>query len=265
MGRLLKLQLKENLKSLIGIWLIPLVLSAGFIYLNRSFDNIITQMGMSISMFLLFLGLGASSLIVIYLDYQRFFGREAIFYQSLPISSMSSIRSRFLNYLISLIFIFVVMFIDFSIISAAGGEVAFIEIKQVFTSFFQMLGSYPKESSLFLAMFLSSALSSIFMLIFCINFGSQKAFKSMGIFGPIVVFILTNLIIFLLMIFVSYLLNENFAGFFAQYSNIEANSLKEFIKVSGPIFYIGISVNLIMAIIFGFLADRSQGKRLSVG
>lgn len=121
MGKLLKVQLKQNVKTLLLVWLIPLVLASGFMTLNRFMDNPVTEFGIGISVILMFIGVGVSYIIVIYKDYERFFGKEAGFYESLPISSSNIIWSRFFQYLIMIVILFLVLVFDLFIIRLADG------------------------------------------------------------------------------------------------------------------------------------------------
>lgn len=265
MGKLLKLQIKENLKTLIWVWIIPLVLSGGFIFFNRTYDNTITQLGIGLSLMLLFLGLGASGLIVIYEDYQRFFGKEAIFYQSLPVSPSKTIWSRFFTYLISFIMIFIVMIFDFSIIGIVGGNLSITELSDILNITFARLGEYPMESLVFSVMILSGMITSIFMAIFSINVGSQKSFKSMGIFGPILMYILTNIVIQVISLLIMYLIPSGDGSFMAQLAQNHINDFSEFMNIYGFIFYITIGLNILMAAAFGLISKYSQDRKLSVG
>lgn len=185
MGKLFKIQMKDNLKTLLWIWIVPLLLSVGFISLARAMDNSFVEFGSGFSIFLIFLGIGASAIIIIYKDYNRFFGKEAILYQSLPIKPGNFTWSRLFTYLLSSILIILVLMVDFWIITMASGDFSFQETKLVFRMIFSNLGQYPYESFVFFILLLSGLVASIFTVIFCINLGSQKSFKSMGIFGPI--------------------------------------------------------------------------------
>lgn len=265
MGKLLKLQLKENLKILIWVLVIPIILSAGFLYLNRTYDNSITDIGMGLSIILLFLGLGASGLIVLYEDYQRFFGKEAIFYQSLPVSPTANIWSRFFTYLISFIIISIVMVVDLSILGVLGGDVSIGELNEAFKIILATLAEYPKSSIILTFIIISQAISSIFTTIFCINIGSEKTFKSMGIFGPIFIYIITGIVLQVLGFLIIYLMPSGEGSYLAQISQYDSINYKEFMDLFSIVFYIIIGINILKSTVFGLLSKYSQARKLSVG
>ncbi|MGO3018067.1 MAG: hypothetical protein ACTIH2_02835 [Anaerococcus sp.] len=265
MGKLLKLQLKENLKILIWVLVIPIILSAGFLYLNRTYDNSITDIGMGLSIILLFLGLGASGLIVLYEDYQRFFGKEAIFYQSLPVSPTANIWSRFFTYLISFIMIFIVLIFDLSILGIFSGSFNIDSVKEVFRIIFDRLGEYPKESLIFITIMITSMITSIFMIIFSINVGSQKSLKSMGIFGPILIYILTSILLQVLSVLTINFIPSGEGSYLAQLAQNHIKDFTDFMNIYSLYFYTSIGVNILLAAVFGLISKYSQDKKLSVG
>lgn len=265
MGKILKVQIKENIKTLIWVWIIPLVLSGAFLYLNRTYDNSITQIGISLSLMLLFLGLAASGLIVIYKDYQRFFGREAIFYQSLPVSPSTNIWSRFFTYLISFLLIFIVLVFDIYLMGILGGDFNIDIWNDIFRNIFDILADYPKESLIFLATVIASSVSYIFMLIFSINVGSQKTFKSMGIFGPILIYILTSILMQVFSVLTINFIPSGEESYLAQLAQNHIKDVSDFMNIYSLYFYISIGLNILLSAIFGLISKYSQDKKLSVG
>lgn len=265
MGKLFKLQVKENLKTLIWVWTVPLVLLLSFLLINKTIDNTLTQLGIAISGFLVFFGIGVSGLIVIYKDYDRFFGKEDIFYHSLPVSPRANIWSRFFAQLISYIIIFFVMVIDVYLIALTDKQTPFSELVDLTRSFFNALALNPKEYFTFGLMILAVVVCFIFMIILSINLGSQKAFRSMGIFGPILTYILLTLavqaisVVVLKVVPIEEIFNINVSG------SSDLISFAEFMTTykNETIFFIG--VNVVISAIYGLLGKFSIDKRLSVG
>ncbi|MDD7463530.1 MAG: hypothetical protein SOW41_08565 [Anaerococcus sp.] len=266
MGKLLKLQLKENLKILLWIWLIPLALSTGFILLNRNVDNTLTQVGLAISIFLLFFGLGASLIIVIYQDYQRFFGKEAIFYQSLPVAPGANVWSRFFSYFVSIILIVFVLFFDFWIISIASGSISLFEVKDVFQTIVSSLRQINFVNVItIVVLYISLSITFIHQIIFCMNFGTQKYFKSMGIFGPILMFILVTILLQVLTFLSFYLIPESVETYFVEVSHINSSDINNVLNIQRPIFYLISGVNILLSVIYASISTYIQNKKLSVG
>lgn len=213
MGKLLKVQLKQNVKTLLLVWLIPLVLASGFMTLNRFMDNPVTEFGIGISVILMFIGVGVSYIIVIYKDYERFFGKEAGFYESLPISSSNIIWSRFFQYLIMIVILFLVLVFDLFIIRLADGYLSMNELKEGFEMTKYILGKIPgKYVPGIIISLVISVVFTIYEFIFSINVGSIKNLKSMGFFGPIVIYIAVNVV--RLLVFILVLMNiEHLTGY----------------------------------------------------
>ncbi len=267
MGKLLKLQLKENLKILFWIWLIPLALSTGFILLNRNVDNTFTQVGLAISIFLLFFGLGASLIIVIYQDYQRFFGKEAIFYQSLPVAPGANVWSRFFSYFVSIILIVFVLFFDFWIISIASGTFLLTDLKLSLDLIGESLRQVPLGYVIsFALLILTSIAFEIYDIILSINLGSQKSFKSMGFFGPILMYVLLKVLLQVIILIVISQIRPGMDSYLVEVSSApDPATFTETMDLFGPIFYGVIGFNLVMTGIFAAISTYLQNKKLSVG
>ncbi|MDD7304994.1 MAG: hypothetical protein PUG67_00240 [Peptoniphilaceae bacterium] len=266
MGKLFKLQTKGNLKALSWILLIPLVLSAGFILLNRRVDNALTEVGSGISLLLLFLGIGLSALIVMYIDYQRFFGRESIFYQSLPIGPAANIWSRFFSYLVTFLIIFLVMFLDFGIILLASGSISINELDDLFKALTRSLSQISLSDWIKIIIVLLSALISfIYKIIFCINLGTQKAFKSMGVFGPILMFIMLTIILQILFALTVYIMPD-IGKYIEEMLNVNSLEISNpLLKLKRAMFYVTIGANILIAAIYAIFSIYLQKNKLSIG
>ena len=265
MGKLLKVQLKQNIKTLLLVWLIPLILASGFMILNRFIDNPITEFWIGLSVFLMFIGVGISQIIVIYKDYERFFGKEAGFYESLPISSSNIIWSRFFQYLIMIAILFLILVFDLFIIRLADGYLSMNELKEGFEMTKYVFGKIPgKYVPGIIISFVIYVVFTIYEIIFSINVGSIKNLKSMGFFGPIVIFIAVNVVRTL--IFILILINiEHITGYDAYLlSRFSPQSPEEFFMVTKNFFIIAAFIQLVFSIIFGFVSKHIQEKKLSI-
>lgn len=266
MAKLFKLQLKENLKTLIWIWLLPLVLSAGFIALNRILENNLLSFVTGLSIISLILGLGACGIIIFYNDYQRFYGKEAIFYQSLPISSGSVITSRFLTYLVSIIMIVLFLIIDFIILIMAAGKLEFVDFKRLVEIFEIITHHYSFGMFItILVLILSSLVLTINMIIFSINLGSQKSIKSMGIFGPVLAYIFTKILVQIVILLILYFLPYGISDYLHQLSRLQPQNFVEFLIQYRVLFYVVILINILISLLFAYISKYLQDKKLSVG
>lgn len=266
MGKLLKLQLKENLKILLWIWLLPLALSTGFVLLNRRVDSAFAQVGLGISFMLLFLGIGISAIIVIYQDYQRFFAKEAIFYQSLPISPGASVWSRFFAYFISFVLIILVFILDLWIVGVALGGLSTQELKETFSMVLEALRSVSLANRLTLCvLFICLTINFVHEVIFCMNLGTQKAFKSMGIFGPILMFILLTIFLQILTAIFVNIMPESLQTYLEEVSQLQSFDYNGVLKLQRPMYFALIGLNILSVGIFSSLSIYIQKNKLSVG
>lgn len=262
MAKLLKQQLIDNLKTLIFVWLIPLVLASSFIIVRNYIKNDITEIGLGLSMFIMIMGLSISFLLVIYKDYDRFFGKQASFYQTLPIKSSSVIISRFLQYLIIGFLIFVVAIIDFVITIQLGGEADLNTWKLIFNQIGLAFNHLKNWNVLFILLsMVTEIICSIMMIIYCINVGSEKIFKSMGIFGPILVYILASIVITLLAILIfTKLPLPSQVGLYIE----DDFTFESFLHVTRYIWLFTSLGNIILTIYFTLRSKYSLDRRLTV-
>ena len=196
MAKLLKHQLKENIRDIIPWMVIPLILSVVLNYINLYFDSAFLDFITVISMVVMYSSFAISMIIVILNDYKKFYGEEAAFYDVLPVKSKDITTSRVLNIMIIAIIaglVFLIEFFGFLLITiGARGE----DISQIFEQIKVLLGQVPSKTIIvFIITVLISLLATLTRILASISIGSSKIFKDMGKFGPVLVFIIITIIV----------------------------------------------------------------------
>lgn len=109
-----------------------------------------------------------------------------------------------------------------------------------------------------------SVVFTIYEFIFSINVGSIKNLKSMGFFGPIVIYIAVNVV--RLLVFILVLMNiEHLTGYDAYLlSRFSPQNPEEFFMVTKNVFIVAAFIQLVFSIIFGFVSKHIQEKKLSI-
>ncbi|MBS4889276.1 MAG: hypothetical protein KHZ80_04510 [Anaerococcus vaginalis] len=196
MAKLLKHQLKENIRDIIPWMVIPLILSLVLNYINLYFDSAFLDFITVISMLVMYSSFAISMIIVILNDYKKFYGEEAAFYDVLPVKSKDITTSRILNIMILALLaglIFLIEFFGFFFVTTgARGE----DISQIFKQIKTLLDQVPSKTILvFIITVLISLLATLTRILASISIGSSKIFKDMGKFGPVLVFIIITIIV----------------------------------------------------------------------
>lgn len=144
MAKLLKHQLKENIRDIIPWMVIPLILSLVLNYINLYFDSAFLDFITVISMVVMYSSFAISMIIVILNDYKKFYGEEAAFYDVLPVKSKDITTSRILNIMILAILaglIFLIEFFGFLVISTGQDGIGIKELFDQIKSFFDQFPS----------------------------------------------------------------------------------------------------------------------------
>lgn len=196
MPKLLKHQLKENIRDIIPWMVIPLILSLVLNYINLYFDSAFLGFITVISMILMYSSFAISMIIVILNDYKKFYGEEAAFYDVLPVKSKDITTSRVLNIMIIAIIaglVFLIEFFGFLVISTGQDGLG---VKELFEGLKRFFDQFPSKTLIIGTITLIvSLLATLTRILASISIGSSKIFKDMGKFGPIVVFIIITIII----------------------------------------------------------------------
>ena len=199
MAKLLKHQLKENIRDIIPWMIIPLILSIVLNYINLYFDSAFLDFITVISMVVMYSSFAVSMIIVILNDYKKFYGDQAAFYDVLPVKSKDITTSRILNIMIIALIaglVFLIEFFGFLLVTiGARGE----DISQLFKQIKTLLDQVPTKTIIvFIITVLISILATLTRILASISIGSSKTFRDLGKFGPILVFILITIVISIL-------------------------------------------------------------------
>ena len=190
MTKLLGHQLKENIKDIIPWIIIPFLASIGLNFLNSFLHSRFLEFIIVLSVLLFYLSFAISMVIVIVNDYKRFYGKYAAFFDILPIKSSQITTSRIINIVIMSILSFVLFMV---------GVLGFISISANIRigdllNFFKMMGKVMFSAktftifSLILAI-VSQILATLTRILAAISIGSDKKFKDLGKFGPVIVYL----------------------------------------------------------------------------
>lgn len=196
MAKLLKHQLKENIRDIFPWIVIPIILAVVLNFINSYLDSAFLDFITVISMVVMYSSFAISMIIVILNDYKKFYGDQAAFYDVLPVKSKDITTSRVLNIMIIALLaglVFLIEFFGFFLVTAgARGE----DISQLFKQIKTLLDQVPSKTILvFIITVLISLLATLTRILASISIGSSKIFKDMGKFGPVLVFIIITIIV----------------------------------------------------------------------
>lgn len=269
MAKLLKHQLKENIRDIFPWMVIPLILSVVLNYVNSYLDSAFMHFITVLSMLVMYSSFAISMIIVILNDYKKFYGEEAAFYDVLPVKSKDISTSRILNIMIIALIaglVFLIEFVGFFFITTgARGE----DISQIFKQIKTILDQFPSKTILvFIITVLISLLATLTRILASISIGSSKTFKDLGKFGPVVVFILITIVISILGLTFGVKFLETFSidvsksssqiqnGFYL--SNVE--TVEELTRVMG----LGTILNTVVTAVQIFLTNFFHKNKLTV-
>lgn len=196
MAKLLKHQLKENIRDIFPWIVIPIILAVVLNFINSYLDSAFLDFITVISMVVMYSSFAISMIIVILNDYKKFYGDQAAFYDVLPVKSKDITTSRVLNIMIIALLaglVFLIEFFGFFLVTAgARGE----DISQLFKQIKTLLDQVPTKTIIvFIITVLISILATLTRILASISIGSSKTFKDMGKFGPVLVFIIITIIV----------------------------------------------------------------------
>lgn len=199
MAKLLKHQLKENIRDIFPWMVIPLILSVVLNYVNSYLDSAFMDFITVLSMLVMYSSFAISMIIVILNDYKKFYGEEAAFYDVLPVKSKDITTSRILNIMIIALLAGLVFLLEFFgfffVTTGARGE----DISQIFEQIKTLLDQVPSKTIIvFVITVLISLLATLTRILASISIGSSKTFRDLGKFGPVLVFILITIVISIL-------------------------------------------------------------------
>lgn len=269
MAKLLKHQLKENIRDIFPWMVIPLILSVVLNYVNSYLDSAFMDFITVLSMLVMYSSFAISMIIVILNDYKKFYGEEAAFYDVLPVKSKDITTSRILNIMIIALLAGLVFLIEFFgfffVTTGARGE----DISQIFEQIKTLLDQVPSKTIIvFIITLLISLLATLTRILASISIGSSKTFKDLGKFGPVVVFILITIVISILGLTFGVKFLETFSidvsksssqiqnGFYL--SNVE--TVEELTRVMG----LGTILNIVVSVVQIFFTNFFHKNKLTV-
>ena len=269
MAKLLKHQLKENIRDIFPWMVIPLILSVVLNYINSYLDSAFMDFITVLSMLVMYSSFAISMIIVILNDYKKFYGEEAAFYDVLPVKSKDITTSRILNIMIIALiagFVFLVEFFGFfTVATSVQGE----DIVGIFEQIKTLLDQVPTKTIIvFIITVLISLLATLTRILASISIGSSKTFKDLGKFGPVVVFILITIVISILGLTFGVKFLEIFSinvsksssqiqnGFYL--SNVE--TVEELTKIMG----LGSILNMVVSAVQIYLTNFFHKNKLTV-
>lgn len=196
MAKLLKHQLKENIRDIFPWIVIPIILAVVLNFINSYLDSAFLDFITVISMVVMYSSFAISMIIVILNDYKKFYGEEAAFYDVLPVKSKDITTSRVLNIMIIALIaglVFLIEFFGFLLVTTgARGE----DISQLFKQIKALLDQVPPKTLIMgIVTIIFSLLATLTRILASISIGSSKTFKDMGKFGPVLVFIIITIIV----------------------------------------------------------------------
>lgn len=269
MAKLLKHQLKENIRDIIPWVVIPIILVMILNFVNSYFDSAFLDFIMAISMLVMYSSFAISMIIVILNDYKKFYGEEAAFYDVLPVKSKDVTASRILNIMILAILaglIFLIEFFGFLVISTGQDGIG---IKELFDQIKSFLDQFPSKTLIMgIITLIFSLLATFTRILASISIGSSKTFKDMGKFGPVLVFIIITIIVSILGLTLGVKFFETFAlkvsessaqtqnGFYL--SKIE--TVEELTRIMG----LGTILNIIVSAVQIYLTNFFHKNKLTV-
>ncbi|MDY3007069.1 hypothetical protein [Anaerococcus porci] len=270
MSKLLSQQLKENIKD-ISLWMIiPMLMSILLNRINTYFNSQIIDFILVLSIFVMYSSFAIAMVIVILNDYKRFYGENAAFYDVLPIKSRDITLSRFLTYLIMSLLVGVLLIIEILIFFAVTTNIGLEALSEMFELIKNVINTLPKFS-IFISIFafITSIIGSLVKFIASITIGSDKIFKNLGKFGPVLVFIIISVVLAILGITIgSFFIVDLDTSQTATRIVIEneelAIELSKNIKAITMIMGIGSALNLLVIGILMFLTNYFHKNRLTV-
>lgn len=197
MGKLLDHQLKRYFSKNWFLIVAPIaatVLTFFSSVMNLSWYEVV--LGFSVLGLMIFYM--AAQITVIIEDYQLFYGKSALFYQSIPANASDKIFSRLLYYIINIIVYSLVYGLCFiSLMMTEGinkGIDIFGIINQIFVELANLISAAGWKNVAFLVVLgIILVVYTVSKIIFSISVGSEKKLRKFGIAGPVLVYALTSI------------------------------------------------------------------------
>lgn len=265
MGKLLGRIFKDDFKSIILWLLLPLVFALVFTQLLNAFgENPLVMVGLSLTLTLLIIGPFVALISVAINDYERFYGKYAAFFSSLPYKTSTITGARFLNYVLMALVAGICAFVNYfiMIMSLSTTEASLSELFELFGRALEVIGG--KNLIAIIIYILILAIVSIFQVMFAISAGSSRVFGKPSKAKVILIFIITSLILGLIfgrIQIASVMEYENLEYINQIGTNIELVTDND---LTYKAMLAPIGFNILVSAILAWLTHYLHGKKLSV-
>lgn len=273
MSKLLSQQLKENIKD-ISLWMIiPMILALVLNKINIYFNSSILSLIIVLSTLVMYSSFAIAMVIVILNDYKRFYGEGAAFYDVLPVKDKDITLSRFLNYVIMALLAGIILIIELLVFFLVATHIGFEGLNEIFETIKNVLRQIPNTSIFFTSLaVITSLIVNLVRFIASITIGSDRVFKNLGKFGPIIVFIIISIIssiigLILARFLIGSLESLNTAQTVAQTAAESGQftvQVAERVKDVTKIMAFGSGLNILSILVLMFLTNYFHKNRLSV-
>lgn len=202
MGKLLGHQLKRHFSKNYFLLLAPFIFGLlGFLSYTISSSGESVVFGLSF--LCLWIIYCAAGIVIILDDYNMFYGKSGMFYQSIPVSPAAKTFSRLFYYLITFLvysIIYGLGLFTFLGVAANAQGASISDLKEISEDIIDaMNGAGMDMIGIVLLLFVVVAFYVASKFIFSISLGSEKSLRRIGFAGPVLVYIgLSILNIFLL-------------------------------------------------------------------
>ena len=202
MGKLLGHQLKRHFSKNYFLLLAPFIFGLlGFLSYTISSSGESVVFGLSF--LCLWIIYCAAGIVIILDDYNMFYGKTAMFYQSIPVSPAGKTFSRLFYYLITFLvysIIYGLGLFTFLGVAATAEGASISDLKEISEDIIDAMNGVGMDMiGIVLLLFVVVAFYVASKFIFSISLGSEKSLRRIGFAGPVLVYIgLSILNIFLL-------------------------------------------------------------------
>lgn len=261
MGKLLGQIFKEDFKSII-LWLfLPLASALIFMQLLSAFPGgPILSIAMGFSMTLLIIGPFLALAIAAKNDNERFYGNNAGFYSSLPISSASITGARLINYILLGILIAISAFLNFIILNIANAPG--LSLSEIFSSISNGINQIGagKVTMVMLNLFMFGVFLVSTMML-ANSFGSSSFFGRRSKYTPIIIFLI---LFFGLGMIGAKIQSSALADYVYESFNLGGTQVDVSYNTSVRLMLIPLITNIIISLGFYGLTYYFHDKKLSV-
>lgn len=206
MGKLLGHQLKRHFSKNYFLLLAPFIFGLlGFLSYTISSNGESVIFGLSF--LCLWIIYCAAGIVIILDDYNMFYGKTAMFYQSIPISPAAKTFSRLFYYLITFLVYSIIYGLGlFSFLGVAvsyqGVDLSAFNV--IFDKIIEMINTIGWDKfGMVLLLFIVTLIFTISKIIFSISLGSEKSLRRIGFAGPVLVYIAVSVLSVFILSFLS--------------------------------------------------------------